>query len=73
MNANTTKFMAAANEAKAAQYQTIADRCWGAAQVAWGKNDLKAGDARYASYMAACRIRDYFLQRAGEFHNELAA
>jgi hypothetical protein len=70
---NTAKFMASSNDAKAAQYQTIADRCWDAAQSAWDRNDLKAGDARYASYLAACRIRDYFIQRAGEFHNEIAA
>jgi len=73
MTANTAKFMAAANDAKASQYQTIAERCWDAAQSAWNRNDLKAGDARYASYLAACRIRDYFIQRAGEFHNEVAA
>jgi predicted nucleic acid-binding protein len=73
MNDNTAMFMAAANDAKAAQYQMIADRCWFAAQAAWNENNLATGDARYASYIAACKIRDYFIKRAGEFHNEIAA
>jgi hypothetical protein len=66
MSDNTKNFMMAAADAKATQYQTIADRCWAAAQAAYDKNDLKNGDSRYGSYLAACSLRDYFLRRYAE-------
>ena len=55
-----------AHNAKAHEYQTIADRCWNKSEVAYGKNDLDGGDRHIANYFAACRLRDYHYRFACE-------